>query len=84
MKKIPIENRDNGNDRWLREHFEEIVNKYAGRYIVIADNKILYTDADGTPRQIVEKCRAAYPKVTPFFFRVPRPEDFVSILVCRL
>ena len=80
MKKISAPKTRN-NDRWLREHFEEIVDKYAGRYILIGNNKILYTDTDGTPRQILNKCKTKHPGIVPLFFRVPLPSDFVCALI---
>lgn len=69
------------NDQWLAKHFEEIVDKYAGGYIVVANGKILYTDKDGTPKEIVKKAKTRYPKITPLFLRVPYPHEFICALI---
>ena len=68
------------HDKWLTKHFEKIVDKYAGRYILVADGKILYTDKDGSPREIAEKAKAGFPDATLLFLRVPRPKDFLCAL----
>jgi hypothetical protein len=78
MKQNPV--RRFNADQWLTEHFEELVDKYAGRYLLIVEGKILYTDKDGSPREIAAKAKARFPKSTPFFFRVPRPKDFLCAL----
>ena len=68
-------------DKWLKDHMEDVVNKYAGRYVVIVDNKgIVFSDKDGTPNQIVKKAKAKYPHTIPLFFRVPRIRDFSCAL----
>ena len=68
-------------DTWLRENMESVVEKYAGRYVVIVDNAgLILSDKDGTPRQIVKKAKAQYPKTIPLFFRVPRDKDFTCVL----
>ena len=39
-------------DAWLMENMEPLVNKFAGRYVVIVDNEgIIFTDKDGSPRK---------------------------------
>jgi len=68
-------------DTWLRENLEYLVEKYPGGYVVIVDNVgLVYTDADGTPKQVVRKAKAKYGG-TPLFFRVPRTQDFVCALI---
>ena len=69
-------------DEWLRENLELLVEKFSGGYVVIVDNKgLLFTDKDGTPRQIVQKAKSLYPKSAPLFFRVPHPQDFICALI---
>lgn len=68
-------------DTWLRENLEYLVENFSGGYVVIVDNKgLVFTDADGTPREIVEKAKAKYPGI-PLFFRVPHPQDFICALI---
>ena len=68
---------------WLWDNIEDIVDKYAGRYIVLVDEKegVLYSDVDGTPGEIVRRAKREFPKSTPLFFRVPHPQDFLCVLI---
>ena len=68
-------------DKWLTKNFERLVDKYAGGYLLVIDGKILYTDKDGSPREIAEKAKARFPRAIPLFFRVPRPKDFLCALI---
>jgi len=69
-------------DTWLKENFEDTVEKYAGRYVVIVDNHgIVFTNKDGKPRKIVNKAKRKYPKSAPLFFRVPHPDELGSLCV---
>ena len=69
---------------WLTENFEYVVDNFAGGYVVIVDNKgLLYTDADGSPGEIVGRARKEFPKTKPLFFRVPHPQDFLCALIIR-
>ena len=68
------------NDTWLTKNFERIVNKYQGRYILIGAGKVLFTDDDGTPRELLKKAKTKYPGVTLLFFRVPSPHEFLCAL----
>ena len=65
------------NDRWLTEHFEELVDKYAGEFLVVAEGQIY---RGGTPSQLREKAQAEHPHTILLGIRVPRPEDFLCAL----
>ena len=67
------------NDTWLRKHLEELVDKYAGEFVVISAGKLY---RNGTPQELLKKAKSEHPNIIPLFFRVPRPEDFISILIC--
>ena len=68
-------------DTWLTKNMEYVVDKFAGGYVVIVDNKgIVLSDKDGTPAQIIKRVKAKYPKNTPLFFRVPHIQDFTCAL----
>lgn len=67
-------------DQWLTKNFEKLVNKYAGRYILVVDGRVLYTDKDGPPREIAGKAKSRFPHAIPLFLRIPRPKDFLCAL----
>jgi hypothetical protein len=68
------------SDKWLTKHFEKLVDKYAGRYILVVDGAVLYTDKDGSPREIADKAKSRFPHSVPMFLRIPRPKDFLCAL----
>ena len=63
------------NDAWISDHFEEIVDKYAGQHIVVSNGEIFIGE------NAVEKARKKYPNIIPTSMPVPRPEDFMHILI---
>ncbi len=62
---------------WIRRHFEELVDKYAGQYAVVAEGE-LFVGHDA--RQLDETARRKHPSVMPTGLRIPRPEDFTCAL----
>lgn len=68
------------SDKWLTANFEKLVNKYAGRYILVVDGRVLYTDKDGSPREIADRAKSRFPQSIPLFLRIPRPKDFLCAL----
>ena len=65
------------DDEWIRRHFEELVDKYAGQYAVVADGE-LFVGYD--PVQLETEAHKKHPGVIPSVLRVPRPEDFTCAL----
>jgi len=64
--------------KWIHEHFEELVEKYAGRYVAIANGELV---AVGESREDVESlAREKYPETIPSVLLVPREEDFTCLL----
>mgnify|MGYP001594740836 CR=1 FL=1 len=62
---------------WIRRHFEELVDKYAGKYAVVAEGE-LFVGYDA--RQLDEAARRKHPGIIPHGLRIPRPEDFTCAL----
>jgi hypothetical protein len=65
------------DDDWVRRHFEELVDKYAGQYAIVAEGE-LFVGYDA--RQLDEEARRKHPGVIPTGLRIPRPEDFTCAL----
>jgi len=65
------------DDEWIRQHFEELVDKYAGKYAVVAEGE-LFVGHDA--RQLFDEARRKHPGVIPTGMPVPRPQDFVCAL----
>jgi len=66
------------DDLWIVEHFSELVNKYAGKFVAVVNEKLV---AVGDSRRDVEtKAREVEPEKIPSVLRVPREEDMVCLL----
>ena len=65
------------DDEWIRRHFEELVDKYAGQYAVVAAGD-LFVGQDA--RKLFTEARRRHPGVIPTGMPIPRPEDFLCVL----
>ena len=68
------------NDAWITAHFEEIVDKYGGKYpyILVANMKIFPIKMGDDIAKIEKRITRKYGK--PVGMPVPSPQDFFSIL----
>jgi ABC-type phosphate/phosphonate transport system ATPase subunit len=78
MIKIKDKAKRINNDHWLTKHFEELVNKYAGEFIIVANGQIY---CGGTPSQLRDQAQSEHPKAKIMGIRIPRPEDFICALI---
>jgi hypothetical protein len=69
-------------DRWISEHFEELVDTYAGRYVAVVGEKVV--SVGSTLRKVSDEARKKYPSRQPTILPVPRPQDFISVLIIDL
>ena len=68
-------------DTWLKDNMEFVVDKYAGGYVVIIDDKgVILSDKDGSPHEILKIAQKQFPHCIPLFFRVPLTEYFTCAL----
>ncbi len=65
------------DQQWIREHFEELVEKFAGRYIAVANEELLVGDS---LQEVRANARRKHPAINPSILHVPHPEDFVCAL----
>lgn len=66
------------DDRWLKEHLEELVKSYPRKVIAVLDQRIIVMGDS-----ILEVWRMAedkYPDRVPLIFQIPTPEDFQCAL----
>lgn len=69
---------DPKDDDWIRDHFEELVDKYAGKYVAVSNQEIAGVDESALKAE--QKALKKYPNLIPSVLRVPHPEDFVCAL----
>ena len=67
------------NDAWIAAHFEKIVNKYAGRYVLVINKKVYPVNEDNIV-EVENQLRKKY-GTSPIGLPVPKPKDFVHILI---
>lgn len=66
------------DQKWIHTHFSELVEKYGGRYIAVANEELV---AIGESREEVERIsKKRYPGILPSVLLVPKEEDFSCIL----
>lgn len=69
---------DPKDDDWVREHFEELVDKYAGKYVAVVNQEVVGVDKSALEAE--KKALKKYPNRIPSVLRVPHPEDFACAL----
>lgn len=75
---MTLEKTMNKDDLWIVEHFSELVNKYAGRYIAVVNETLVAVGESGT--EVEAKARKIEPYKMPSVLRVPREEDTSCLL----
>lgn len=66
------------NQNWIQEHFGELVERYAGKYVSVAGGGLVAIG--DSVREVDQAARAKYPDVVPSVLRVPKEEDFECLL----
>ena len=65
------------DEQWIHDHFEELVDTYAGHYIAVANEETFIGE---TLKEARDKALQKYPEVNPSVLLVPHPEDFICAL----
>lgn len=66
------------DDQWIRDHFQELIDKYAGKYVGVLDERILLVSEDRV--DIDRLAVKVAPDRLPSVILVPFEEDFNCIL----
>ncbi len=64
--------------KWIHEHFEELAEKHAGKYVAVANGELIAVGE--TAGEVDSKARTKYPGTIPSVLLVPREEDFAWAL----
>ena len=66
------------DEQWIHDHFEELVDKYAGLYVAVANEELVSIgESAGEVEEIAER---KYPDIVPSVLRVPHEQDFECLL----
>ncbi|MEW6007476.1 MAG: DUF5678 domain-containing protein [bacterium] len=66
------------DDKWIIEHFEEIVDNFGGLYIAVVNEEIVASNPSA--KMAEEEALGKYPEKRPSVLIVPRKEDLVCVL----
>ena len=62
------------DQQWIHRHFEELVEKYSGKYVAVANEELFVGDS---LKDVRTKARTKHPTKNPSILRVPQPADFL-------
>jgi len=65
-------------DEWIADHLDELVTQHAGKVVAIDQGRIILVGDSEV--DVYREIRAKGIEPAPLVFRVPREEDFQSIL----
>lgn len=68
----------NDYDDWIADHLDELVTQHAGKVVAIDQGRIILVGDSEV--DVYREIRAKGIEPAPLVFRVPREEDFQSIL----
>lgn len=66
------------DDKWITQHFEELVDKYGGKYVAVVNKQVVAVG--DSPKEVDKKARQLYPNRLPSVLLVPKEEDLTCIL----
>jgi hypothetical protein len=66
------------DDRWIVEHFSELVTKYAGKYVAVVNETLVAVG--NSPTEVEVEAKKKYPRKMPSVLHVPREEDMACLL----
>jgi len=70
----------NKNDAYFTKHFESLVDKHGGKWIVIIDGKEIAIGYKHELSKMLKEARKKYPDKTPLAAPIPRKEELQCIL----
>ncbi len=65
-------------NKWIAEHFEELVDEYGGLYIAVVDDHVVASGTD--PKEVEDESILKHPGVIPSVLKVPKEEEIVCLL----
>ena len=75
--KVTIPKHYTPDDQWIHQHLEDLVDKHAGKYVVVAGGETFI----GRDAVLLEKeARKKHPGIIPSGMPIPHPEDFTCAL----
>jgi hypothetical protein len=68
----------NADDDWITDHFEELVDKYEGRWVAVVDEEVAAVGDSAV--EVEEIALKKNPNKLPSVILIPHKEDFECLL----
>ena len=68
------------DDAYFRKNFSKLVREHGGKWIVLAEGKLIGIGPREKISALVEKAREIFPKATPFLAPIPTEEELECVL----
>lgn len=68
----------NRSQKWITEHFEELVSKYGGKYVGVVGEQVVACAL--TPKEVMEQAQKLAGAKVVSLLKVPTEEELVCIL----
>jgi len=68
----------NKDNIWIVEHFSELVDKHAGKYVAVVNETLVAVGDSG--KEVEDKARKIEPRKIPSVLRIPREEEMACLL----
>jgi hypothetical protein len=67
---------------WIVEHFSELVDKYAGKYVAVVNETLVAVGNTG--KEAEDRARLIEPHKIPSVLRIPREEEMACLLYMQM
>jgi hypothetical protein len=68
------------DDRYFKKHFGQLVREHGGKWIVLADGKLIGIAEKKQIAKLVQKAQSNHPNAAPFIAPIPTKEDLECVL----
>lgn len=68
----------NDDDDWVREHFDELADRYEGKYVAVSSRRVVAVGNDAV--DVEETALREDPSTLPSVIFLPQREDFECLL----
>ncbi len=68
------------NDRYFHTHFARLVKEHGGKWIVLADGKLIGIGREKDVAKLIAKARSTHPHSPPFAAPIPARQDLQCLL----
>lgn len=68
------------DDTYFQRHFARLVDKHGGKWVVLAEGRLIGIGEGGDVARLIRKARKKFPRSIPFASPIPSREDLECLL----